>query len=131
MTCIPPMLQQVDMQWEAQRDLRQRCSKGLSLMVNVKGKGPVIGSLANITANHAVLASITGRMAMNGVIKTPPVDQLSALVFNFYVLANFPEMTTAATLAHQDAWAIKRCMTTLRRKWQRNETPRVPSLAIG
>ncbi len=125
------MLQQVDMQWESQRDLRQRCCKGLSLMVNVKGKGPVMGTLANITANHTVLAAITGRMAQNGVIKTPPVDSLSALVFDFYVLANFPDTATAATLAHQDAWAIKRCLTTLRRKWQRHETPRVPSLTIG
>ena len=120
-------LSQVDQQWEAQRDLRQRCSKGGGLMINAKGKpGAIQGTLANVAANASVLAPITGRMAQNGVIKAPSVEVLTALVFDFYVAANFPKLEIAPSLAHQDAWAIKRCLTTLRRKWQRRESPREP-----
>ena len=120
-------LHQVDQQWELQRDLRLRCAKGGALMISAKGKpGAVQGTLANIAANASVLAPITGRMAQNGVIKTPPVEVLTSLVFDFYVNCNFPKLEAAPSLAHQDAWAIKRCMTTLRRKWQRREFPREP-----
>lgn len=121
---IPNYLLEVDLQWEAQRDLRQRCANGGALMVNPRGQGGVLGNLASAKANVAVLSAITGRMAAHGILKAAPVDVYSNMVLDFYVAANYPKMSLAPSLAHQDAWGIKRCLSFLRRKWMRNEVCR-------
>ena len=121
---IPTYLMGVDQVWEGQRDLRSRCAQGGCLMLNPTGTGPVLASLKSIKANVEILAVITQRMAQHGRIASAGVDALSSVVLDFYVAANFPMDALAPSLAHQDAWGIKRCLTFLRRKWGRREVAR-------
>ena len=111
--------------WDDDRCLRRRVGKGYCMMVSTtKGVRQVLGNLKNVSANADVLEPVVKLMAANGVVDTPPVEDLSDVCEAFLRLANYPDEANITTAAHQDAWGIKRCLTLCRRKWSKPETPK-------
>ena len=115
----------VPQQWDDEAILRRRASKGRTLMVSaVKGVSHVLGNIKNVAENQNVLLPLVTCMSQWGRVDTPSIEVLTPLVIEFYSLAGYPDPTGLEAVAHQDAWGIKRCLTLLRRKWSRAETPK-------
>ena len=111
--------------WDDISALRRRAQKGRSMMVSTtQGISQVLGNIKNVSENHEILRPLVLEMSKNGVVETPPVEKLSQLVVEFYSLAGYPDPGNIEALAHQDAWGIKRCLSLVRRKWSRAETPK-------
>ena len=111
--------------WESDFSLRQRASKGRSLMIStIPGISQVLGNVKNVAANVATLKPLVGMMSAQGIVDTPSVDMLAPVCAEFLELANYPNKDDLQTIAHQDAWGIKRCLTLCRRKWSKTETPK-------
>ena len=82
------------------------------------------GSLKDCCENHEVLEAVLAIMASCATVDTPSVDAVSEAVQKYCEVANYPDKDGIPNLAHRDAWSIKRCLTSLKRKWVRNETPK-------
>lgn len=115
----------VPQEWDDVAALRRRASKGRTLMVSAtKGISHVLGNIKNVAENRDVLLPLVRCMCSAGRVDTPSLELLTPLVIEFYSLAGYPDPSELEAVAHQDAWGIKRCLTLLRRKWSRSETPK-------
>ena len=122
----------VPKEWESNATLRKRAMKGRRLMVStVKDVSQVLGNIKNVAENYDVLFPLVQRMSACGRVDTPAVDDITPLVVEFYSETGFPDTANLEALAHQDAWGIKRCLTLVRRKWSRAETPKDHHCAIN
>ena len=120
-----PDFSKIAEEWDAQPLLRRRAAKGKALLVStLKDVPQVLGNIKNMAENSDVLKPIVLRMSAEGILDTPSVETLTAVVLEFYSLAGYPDPLGAHALAHQDAWGMKRCLTLLRRKWSRQEIPK-------
>lgn len=116
--------------WESQRALRQRSISGKPLVTGIMsrrhGVEVCVGSMACVKLNHEVLKPITSAMAESACLQTPGLELLFHEVLAFHVSAGYPDEKQMAAVAHADAWGLKRMLNFLRRKWYKEETPRVP-----
>ncbi|CAE7808331.1 unnamed protein product [Symbiodinium microadriaticum] len=94
------------------------------MVSTVKDVSQVLGNIKNVAENYDVLFPLVQRMSACGRVDTPAVDDITPLVVEFYSETGFPDTANLEALAHQDAWGIKRCLTLVRRKWSRAETPK-------
>lgn len=121
----------VPKQWDSIATLRKRAIKGRRLMVStVKDVSQVLGNIKNVAENFEVLLPLVECMSKCGRVDSPSVDDITPLVVEFYSEAGFPDTANLEALAHQDSWGIKRCLTLLRRKWSRGESPKDCSSAL-
>ena len=115
----------VPMEWEGNGALAARARAGMSLMTpTVPGLRHCLGSLKDCADNYAVLKPILQGMLASLTVDTPSVDLLGAKVKLFLQLSNYPDPAGINTVAHRDAWSIKRSLSTLKRKWSRQEMPK-------
>ena len=113
--------------WENMPGLRRRVVKGRPLLVSTTpGCKQVLGNVKNLAANYEVLKPVLQCMAKSGVVDTPSVDVMGPLVLELFGNAGYPNPGAAEDMAHQEAWAIKRCLTLARRKWSRPGGPEIP-----
>jgi hypothetical protein len=104
--------------------MKQRIMEPGRMMRSHTGSGFVDQSLQNLTFNFGCLKPVTKFMAEHGLTKIHSVDALGALFWKCYRLAGRDGTPANRHLAHQDAWAAKRLLGVIRRKWQREEFPR-------
>ena len=115
----------VAMEWEEHPGLRVRAKQGMSLMTaTAAGMNHCLGSLKDCAENHAVLMPVLEGLLAAYTLDTPSVDLLGAKCKLFLQLAAYPDASAMSAVAHRDAWSLKRCLTTLKRKWSRQETPK-------
>ena len=115
----------VPMEWESHPILRTRAKQGMSLMTSTSpGIVHCLGSLKDCSENHAVLMPVLQGLLAAVTLDTPSVDLLGAKCKTFLQLAAYPDMSAVSAIAHRDAWSLKRCLTTLKRKWSRQEVPK-------
>lgn len=78
-----------------------------------------------VVVNAELLTHYVARMEAVGCLKTPSIEALSVETLRFHQLAHNPHNAEQVELvAHTDAWSLRRMLTFLRRKWQRQERPR-------
>jgi hypothetical protein len=104
--------------------MKQRIMEPGFMLRSHTGTGFVDSSLQNLTFNFGCLKPVTKFMAEHGLTKIHSVDALGALFWKCYCLAGREVTPANKRLAHQDAWAAKRLLGVIRRKWQREEFPR-------
>ena len=117
---------------EAIRCLRNQAAKGRCLMKStVQGCLQCLGNLKDCSENYLVLKIVLDLMLCSCTIDSPSVDLVIPCCTTFLELANYPDKDMIAAMAVRDAWGIKRCLTTLRRKWVRHEVPKDSIAQIG
>ena len=84
-----------------------------------------VGTLKCAARNSWIVKTVTGRMAKEGVVKCPPLGRLFAEMLSFHQQNGPLTDQNILAVAHSDAWGLKRIMSFCRRKWVRDETPRV------
>ena len=103
----------------------ESAAAGYSMMAStVPGVNSCLGNLRDCSANYAVLLPVLNSMVAAITIETPGIDLLSEKCKVFLELSNYPCQGNILGVAHRDAWGIKRCLTTLKRKWTRLEVPK-------
>ncbi|OLQ14679.1 hypothetical protein AK812_SmicGene1179 [Symbiodinium microadriaticum] len=108
--------------WENVRSLRERCAKGHALMrATADGCVQCMGTLKDCAENNEVLKVIVGLMLESLTIDSNGIDMIVDQCTAFLELAHYPDKARLGAIAVRDAWGIKRCLTTLRRKWGRYE----------
>ena len=121
----PVDLKELPTAWEGIRSIRNQIQGGRSLMVStVAGMAGVLGNLKDCSENSECLMAILERMKASLTCDTPGVDILSVACRVALELCRYDDQEGLAAVAHRDAWGMKRCLSTLRRKWARNETPK-------
>ena len=111
--------------WEDLRELRSQVAGGRSLMVSSTVQTTCcLGNLKDCAANHAAIREVLNCMVVACTTRTPGIDLLSTACQSFLQLAHYPDETTLNAIGHRDAWGLKRCLSTLRRKWVRAERPK-------
>lgn len=111
--------------WENVRSLRERCAKGHALMrATADGCVQCMGTLKDCAENNEVLKVIVGLMLESLTIDSNGIDMIVDQCTAFLELAHYPDKARLGAIAVRDAWGIKRCLTTLRRKWGRYEAPK-------
>ena len=111
--------------WESVRKLRSQSSRGFSVFVStVEGQTSCRGNKKDCSVNYDALMCILELMLASRTVDTPGVDKLSEVCKDFLEMSNFPDKSAIPVVAHRDAWSAKRCLTFLKRKWARNETPK-------
>ena len=118
-------LKNLPQKWENVRELRGQVADGRSLMLStVAHTNSCMGNLRDCSANYYALLEVLNCMVLSCTIRTPKVDVLGVACTEFLQLARYPDASTLVAIAHRDAWGIKRCLSTLKRKWMRNEVPK-------
>mgnify|MGYP007004417846 FL=1 len=110
--------------------MKQRILEPGLMLRSHTGSAFVDQSLQNLTYNFGCLKPVTKFMAEHGLTKIHSVDALGALFWKCYRLAGRDGTPANRHLAHQDAWAAKRLLGLIRRKWQREEFPRDTRLIL-
>ena len=122
-------------QWESLRPLRQRALQGRAIMVGVRRKSDsaevCVGTLKCAKLNADMVRMVTLCMAKNCKIKNPPLCRLYAEFVNFHQQNGSLTGSDILSVAHSDAWGLKRILTLMRRKWSRVEMPRESWFSIG
>ena len=115
-------------EWESVRELRQRAHSGRSIMLGVRRKVDLqevcLGTLRCASLNYDILRIVLKRMALNGILANPPLGRLYSEFLGFHQQNSTLDGNAVASIAHSDAWAMKRLLTFMRRKWSRTEMPR-------
>ena len=121
--------------WEGIRAFRERSLRGMNLLrgITLKGHGlnpVVVGNMQCCKLNYDVLASILKVMADEGCIFVPKVYLLQGACLEFHCHAGYPDDLSLGNAACSDGWGLKRQLNFLKRKWMRNQKPRVSRLNI-
>ena len=101
--------------------------------ITLKGHGlnpVVVGNMECCKLNYDVLASILKVMADEGCIFVPKVYLLQGACLEFHSHAGYPDALSLGNAAYSDGWGLKRQLNFLKRKWMRNQKPRVSRLNI-
>ena len=119
-------------EWEKEKGLRQLALKGQGIMQGVRRKVDqvevCVGTLRCAARNSFIIKTVTQRMVQHGVVKCPPLGRLFGQMLAFHQQNGPLTDQNILAVAHSDAWGLKRLMSFCRRKWARDETPRVACL---
>ena len=118
-------LQTLAKDWEECFRLRTQVAQGKSLMLSTSvGSTSCLGNLKDCAENYEPLKATLGKMLISRTLDTPPIDNISVACREFLAMAHYPDSDGVPAIAHRDAWSLKRCLSTLRRKWSRQEVPK-------
>ena len=121
---------QLPILWENNRAFRERSLNGQTLLRGISEPGHgdrevVIGNIVCCKMNNEVLKIVLKLMGDNGCIFVAKVYLLQAAALEFHSNSGYPEAASLGVVAHSDGWGLKRMLSFLKRKWMRNQTPRV------
>jgi hypothetical protein len=115
--------------WDQKLAYRVKARKQELLITSDKGEPYVPATLANCKHNHEMLAGYTQIMCETGKMCTSHIESIKAPLLKFYTMQGTLRDDAKLSI-HAQAWAIKRMLGVMKRKWSREECPRDLCLQI-
>ena len=106
--------------WDKCKILRDRVLAKKGMVRDVQGRAFVTANLQNCKLNKIILREYMMVMKERGTTKIGVLAELAVPLQAFAAMQD----VDIPFKVHQDSWAVKRLLSFLRRKWNRDETPR-------